>query len=382
MAEIPAERVTLVEGREMPRVSGWLRPRILLPLELVRVLDPVELRALLVHEDAHRRRRDPLLSSLGRLAVLCFYYYPLLWPLLRQLRTTTEMACDERVLAAGIPRETYTRALARTIGLCLASPAATSAAAGRSASLLSKRLQRIAFPWRFRAMARHRIALTLGFLAVLAGSFLPGSPVTAPAIAGESAVNLPYEHPQRVELRKLAACDRIVRGDFSGTTPEHALQLLGQEMGVKIVFEGSLQPGLFVDRLDGLTLEQALLEIRRQAAIFYRVHDSHALTAFSPLLAGVGSVTNPVLIKESKVDPVWPEEARESGLEGSVILQALILPDGTVDDVKVLKADPDNRPWFIDSAREALRQWRYEPATKDGEPVPAYFTVFMEFKLN
>lgn len=381
-AGIPADRVTLVDGREMPKVSGWLRPRILFPLELVEILEPLELRALLIHEDAHRRRRDPLLSSLGRLAVLCFYYYPLLWPLLRRLRATTEMACDEHVLATGIPRETYARALARTIALCLASPAATPAAAGRSTSLLRKRLQRIAFPWRFRAMPRHRIALTLGCLAVLAGSFLPGAPVTVSATADASGLALPYEHPQRVELRKLAASDQVVRGEIIDMDPAEALQALGREMGVTVIFEGRVSPGLLVNELNGLTLEQALLELRRQAGFFYRVHDAHTLTASSPYLAGVGTVTNPVLIPESKIEPAYPEEARESGLEGFVILQALILTDGTVDDIQVLKVSSDDEPFFIDSAREAVRQWRYEPATKDGLAVPVYFTVFVEFKLS
>lgn len=418
MAGIPAERVTLVDGREMPKVSGWLRPRILLPLDLVKALEPLELRALLIHEDAHRRRRDPLLSSLGRLAVLCFYYYPLLWPLLRRLRATTEMACDERVLATGIPRETYARALARTIGLCLAAPAASPAAAGRSASLFGKRLQRIAFPWRFRAMTRHRIALTLGCLAVLAGSFLPGSPVTVSATSGESGMALPYEHPQRVELRKLAACDRIVRSDFSDAGTEEVLRALGLEMGVRIVLEGALPqeplndltpgqalteeirkglgleadaevtfhdrlpPGRHEYRLSGLTLEQALLEIARQTGLVYWVHDEQTLTAAVPLLAGIGAVTNPVLIRESKVEPVYPEEAQESGTEGVVILQAIILSDGTVGNIELLRASPEDEPWFAESAREAVSQWRYEPATKNGLAVPVYFTVFVEFKLN
>lgn len=381
-AGVPADRVTLLEGREMPKVEGWLRPRILLPLELVRDLDPLELRALLIHEEAHRRRRDPLLSALGRLAVLCFYYYPLLWPLLRRLRTTTEMACDERVLAAGVPRETYTRALARAIGLCLATPTPSSAAAGRSASLLRKRLQRITDPWRFRAMTRHRIALTLGCLAVLAGSFLPGTPVTVSATAGDAVAPPLFDDAQRAELRKLAAWDRTIHVESRDASPREVLQALAREADVTIAFKGRMPEGRREYRLSGLTLEQALLEIARPNGLFYRVTDERTLTALAPLLAGIGGVVNPVLLPEFKVEPEYPEEAKEAEIEGVVILQALILADGTVDDIEVLRFRPEDDPGFVDAARDAVRQWRYEPATLDGLPVPVYFTVFIEFKLK
>ena len=56
-----------------------------------------------------------------------------------------------------------------------------------------------------------------------------------------------------------------------------------------------------------------------------------------PLLAGVGDVTNPVLIPESKIDPEYPELARVARLEGNVILQAIIHSDGSVGDVQVLR---------------------------------------------
>lgn len=381
-AGIPAERITLVEGRDMPRVAGWLRPRILLPFGLVEVLDPTELRALLLHEDAHRRRRDPLLSTFGRLAVLCFYYYPLVWPVLRRLRATTEMACDERVLAADIPREIYARALARTIGHCLATPAASPAAAGRSASLLRKRIQRISRPWRIRAMPRHRIALTLGCLAVLGGSFLPGVPVTVSATSGGVEAELLYDSPQRIELRRLATCDRIVRGDFDDASTQGVLRALALEGDLDVTFSGKLPPLRREQRLGGLTLEEALLEVAKQTGVFYRVPDEHTLNVSAPFLAGVGDVTNPVLIPESKVEPVYPEEAKESALSGVVILQAVILEDGTVANIEILQRRPEDDPGFAESAREAVAQWRYEPATVEGTPVPVYFTVFIEFKLQ
>lgn len=100
-----------------------------------------------------------------------------------------------------------------------------------------------------------------------------------------------------------------------------------------------------------------------------------------PLLAGVGDVTNPKLIEESKLQPEYPELARVARLEGNVILQAIIHADGSVGELEILRC---NRPsmGFEESAINAVKQWRYEPATQNGRPVEVYFTVFVEFKLH
>jgi protein TonB len=100
-----------------------------------------------------------------------------------------------------------------------------------------------------------------------------------------------------------------------------------------------------------------------------------------PLLAGVGDVTNPVLIPESKIEPEYPELARVARLEGNVILQAVIHKDGSVGEVEVLRSNRPNMG-FEDSAIAAVRQWRYEPALQNGRPVEVYFTVIVEFTLH
>jgi protein TonB len=100
-----------------------------------------------------------------------------------------------------------------------------------------------------------------------------------------------------------------------------------------------------------------------------------------PLRPGVGNVTYPVLILESKVAPEYPELARTARLEGRVILQAVVHKDGTVSQVEVLNC---NRPdlGFEQAAVEAITQWRYEPARQNGVPVDVYFTVIVDFTLR
>jgi protein TonB len=108
---------------------------------------------------------------------------------------------------------------------------------------------------------------------------------------------------------------------------------------------------------------------------------SSTFLPLGPLLAGVGDVTNPTLIPETKIPPAYPERARASRAGGNVILQLIVRADGTVGDIEVLRCSrPDMG--FEESAMRAVKQWRYAPATQDGLPVEVYFTVFVEFKLQ
>jgi len=101
----------------------------------------------------------------------------------------------------------------------------------------------------------------------------------------------------------------------------------------------------------------------------------------APLLAGVGDVTLPVLIEESRVRPDYPELARVARIEGNVVLQAVIRADGTVADLVVLRSTRPNSG-FEQAAIEAVRQWRYKPALSGGRPVDVYFTVYVDFMLH
>jgi len=103
--------------------------------------------------------------------------------------------------------------------------------------------------------------------------------------------------------------------------------------------------------------------------------------ASGPLLAGAEGVTLPVLIPESKIKPDYPELARVARIEGRVILQAIVLKDGSVGELEVLNC---NRPGmgFEEAAVAAVEQWRYKPAMQRGKAVDVYFTVRVDFELQ
>ncbi|MDD4857263.1 MAG: M56 family metallopeptidase, partial [Candidatus Krumholzibacteria bacterium] len=86
-AGIPRECVLVSGAFVMPTVGGLVRPRIVVPEDLVRDLPEEQLRAILLHEDAHRRRRDPLRTAAGRLGLAIFFFYPLIYPVLHRLKS-------------------------------------------------------------------------------------------------------------------------------------------------------------------------------------------------------------------------------------------------------------------------------------------------------
>lgn len=82
--------------------------------------------------------------------------------------------------------------------------------------------------------------------------------------------------------------------------------------------------------------------------------------------------------KVTHVAPVYPEEAREARIQGTVEVELIVGVSGTVDSAKVTKSDPH----FDAATIEAVRQWKYRPATLEGKPVSVILTVTVNFRLE
>jgi protein TonB len=83
-----------------------------------------------------------------------------------------------------------------------------------------------------------------------------------------------------------------------------------------------------------------------------------------------------VLLKH--VSPVYPVAALRDTIRGEVRIRATIGKDGIPTDLKILSGDPR----LVDAAAGAIRQWRYRPATLEGEPIETTTTVSVVFQLN
>ena len=80
----------------------------------------------------------------------------------------------------------------------------------------------------------------------------------------------------------------------------------------------------------------------------------------------------------TKVKPDYPDIAREAGVDGVVLVQALVGKDGKVKDVRVVKPIP----MLNDAAIAAVKQWVFKPALSNNKPVAVWVAVPVRFKLQ
>ena len=108
-ARVGVERpVTLLRTREqlMPMTMGTLTPIVMVPAD-ADAWDQDRRQAVLLHELAHIARRDCLTQMLGAIACAVYWVHPAVWYVARRLRIEREVACDDRVLAAGAHAPNY-----------------------------------------------------------------------------------------------------------------------------------------------------------------------------------------------------------------------------------------------------------------------------------
>jgi TonB family protein len=89
-----------------------------------------------------------------------------------------------------------------------------------------------------------------------------------------------------------------------------------------------------------------------------------------------GGVSAPVVI--SKKDPEYSEEARSANYQGTVLLSVEIDPNGTATNIKVVRSLGLG---LDEKAIEAVKQWKFKPGQKDGNPVTVAATIEVNFRL-
>ena len=97
-----------------------------------------------------------------------------------------------------------------------------------------------------------------------------------------------------------------------------------------------------------------------------------------PIVVRAGAAMRPPR-KIHDVKPVYPAGALPSRAQGAVLIEAVIGPDGGVEDARVLHSVA---PLLDQAALDAVRQWLYEPTLLDGERVTVVMTVVVNFALQ
>jgi TonB family protein len=88
-------------------------------------------------------------------------------------------------------------------------------------------------------------------------------------------------------------------------------------------------------------------------------------------------VVRPKLLK--RVNANYPTNAQSAGIQGIVVMQAVVEPDGTIGDIEALSS---SHPDLERAAILALKQWRFEQGTYKGRPAPVIISHTTDFKLR
>jgi beta-lactamase regulating signal transducer with metallopeptidase domain len=180
-----------------PAVAGVLRPVILLPAA-ADSWPAADLTAVLAHEVGHIARRDGLLNLWADLTAAIYWCNPLVHVGVRRMRSESERACDDRVLAGGAEPEGYAHLLlelARTAGVTGQGLPVAATAMARPRELES-RLLAVLDPRVRRHPPPRWMSAGLGGLAILVA--LPTAAITLRA-APLTAVQLRAPEPDRLD---------------------------------------------------------------------------------------------------------------------------------------------------------------------------------------
>jgi TonB family protein len=90
-------------------------------------------------------------------------------------------------------------------------------------------------------------------------------------------------------------------------------------------------------------------------------------------------VTSPRLIKEVK--PTYTGEAMRAKIQGMVTMEAVVMPDGSVGQVRITRS-LDDRFGLDQEAIATVKQWRFEPGRRLGVAVPVLVEIEMQFTLR
>jgi TonB family protein len=369
-----------------PLVTGILRPFILLP-ESATTWAPSRWRAVLAHELAHVRRRDPLILLAAHLATIVYWFHPLCWLAAARLRMESERACDDAALRIGLRPSGYAGHLldlARMFNPQPAIPMATT-------SHLESRVKSILDPFVNRSLAARRtwLAAALITAAVMAPFTVISLRAQQPAGSGTIAgvvIDPTGAVVARVQVTAFnfeTNNNEVTTSGLDGTYSFSNIPAGHYTIGVRA-------PGFAPFGAQNLVLTNGgALRVDARLAITSDIRfDSRVVAAGTPAPRAIPNSTGPIRVGGNvqmaklmrKNDPVYPADLQAQGIEGTVVLSAIISKDGTA-----LSLRPQNTavaPAFVNAAMDAVSQWRFQPTLLNGEPVEILTIITVDFKLQ
>jgi len=378
-----AVRVRRSPETDVPLTCGVFAPTIVLPGGSEE-WNAERRRVVLLHELTHARRKDPAVYLMARVAAAVYWFHPLAWLALARFRREQERSCDDAVVRAGAGQSAYASQLV-DLARSVAPPRAFSAALGMAAtSDLEQRVRALLEPGRNRRGLSRRACLA-GLTAVL-------------------AVMVPLAALRAQNSGPVASLEGSVY-DVSGAVVPGVLLLLNGDHNNQ---EAARANAAGVYSFSGIPAGSYHLEVR--APGFAEFQKAVVLTAGSvqqmKITLGMGQVTETVEVVGkgprpaatgtpqrirvggnvqatkllASINPVYPPGAEAAGVEGTVLLRAVISTEGNLLGLSLMSSAVDAE--LAKAAMDAVRQWRYQPTLLNGAPVEVVTTIAVTFRLD
>jgi beta-lactamase regulating signal transducer with metallopeptidase domain/Tol biopolymer transport system component len=213
---------------------GFVRPRLLLPREMIDTASPEEMRYIFLHELAHLKRHDIYLAWVASLLQVLHWFNPLVWFAFHRMRTDRELACDALVLTRTKEEESqdYGRTMVGLLGrFSRARPLPAMAGILESKSQLKRRIAMIA---QFKNNSYRWSPLAVSLVVVLSCASLPDArsrKATQPSAA--NATRVPASRPE----------------EKTGLAPDRNAPVAPQVTGASATETASLGGGLVARRV-------------------------------------------------------------------------------------------------------------------------------------
>jgi TonB family protein len=361
----------------VPLVCGILRPVILLPEESVE-WPPERVRVVIAHESMHVTRWDTAAQALAQVVCTLYWPNPLVWWAAGQMKKECEQACDDGVLARGEKASAYAEHLMEILrGLSAPDSKLHGGIAMIRRSELQQRLAALLNPNRKRHPVGRRGVV--GALVAAVALLVPLAALRAPAQVLPGIVTGVVRDPSGTSVAGASvtiALTGVVRmetktssgGDFTfPVVPAGTYEVSVQAPGFKIYRENvqvrsvGSQPRLAVN-LDLAGMTQTV----------------HVTAGAPPPGQGTGASGNVQvarLVRQPR--PIYPEDCKAAGVEGTVKLAAVLSTTGELLSIRPSGPQPDYR--LVAAATQAVEKWRYTPALLNGVPVEVVTEIEVHF---
>ena len=430
-ARTPRIELLACDSNIEPGVLGVRDPKVLWPAGLSDRLTDAEIEAVLAHETCHVVRRDNALALMQMAVEVLFWFHPVVWWLSARIVSERERACDEEVLRMGTDQRSYAEGILKVCGFCLRSPIACVAGVG--GSNLTQRVERIMRHRTPPRLAASTQVLLAGVAAIVVAAPLAtgalsahrqasGTSTTAGCDVTTAVGERPSGDPRASAFSGTpgpwyANADRTMWA--SGGTPAPGTlrtsvlwvrpaytqltieaRRVGGDTGPVAIDIPAVNPSTYQPsdlefpapgcwEITGTAGDNVLL-------FTISVPDPSAASGFLPMPAtpqsaprtagretfavqAGGDVTQPKVISDVKAR--YTAKAARARIQGTLVLTIVVLPNGTVGEVTIARS-LDPLYGLDDEAVKAVKQWRFEPGTRNKKPVAVQVEVTMTFALK